>query len=625
MITEEERKEIMEKAEQLFAFLEKRFNAEEMKKVREGFQFAFDAHINQRRKSGIPYINHPLAVATIVAQEMQLGYEAVIAAFNHDVVEDTEHTLDDIDERFGHEVAFIVNVVTKKKLKSYKMTKQVDNYKQLLDSLQRSELPLLVKIADRLHNMRTLDSMRPDKQMKIAGETDYFYAPLANRLGYYWTKTELENLSFRFRCPREYATMQKWLAKDREENQKNIEGFVEDIRNILKRNNIEARIEVKYRMPYSVWRKMHRESKDFKHVDNRHYIKIIFPYVNGMGMNEKDMCLQIYSYLTDKLKEKPGSVINYIDNPKENGYQSFHVKLLSQKCGKWEEVHICSERMVQDSRLGCMATSTTGNIQRWIDKFKASLRDIAMHGMLDGYIEDVVKSFYNDDIMVLTKDGDAVMLPKRATALDFAFSIHSEVGLHAKVAYINNNLCSVKTELKRGDCVRIVTDNNVKPKDDWMSHVLTYKAKRDITTYLNNRPTHKYCRCPQCNPIPCDEIIGFMGKDGKVSIHKRNCPTLIRLASQYGDNIVPVVFRGEPYISYPVAIHIKAIDSQGLLQTLITRISSELGLFINGLEVKSEDYVVDCTISFNVHSANELDRIIQAVGEAKGVEEVTQC
>lgn len=615
---------ITESAEKIFSVMEKRESPEDMNRIRAAFALARKAHEGQKRKTGEPYIIHPIAVAMIVAVEMQLDANSVIAAFLHDVVEDTDYTIEDIERMFGQDVAFLVRTVTKKKTKKYEMSKQLDNYKQMLGSLQYDVRAILVKIADRLHNMRTLDSMRPDKQMKIAGETDYFYAPLANRLGFYWIKTELENLSFRFRCPHEYRKMEQLLAKDREDNQRDLDTIVAKISDILKRGEVEARIEVKYRMPYSIWRKMVKQHKDFHHVSHRHYIKIIFPYVSGLGMNEKDVCLRIYSYLTDVLQEKPGSVANYIDNPKENGYQSFHVKLLSNTSGTWEEVHICSERMVQDSRLGCVSTRPKDNIKKWIDKFKESLQEIATHGMLDGYIEDVVKSFYNDDIMVFTPNGTSVLLPKSATVLDFAFNIHSDIGMHAKAAYVNGRLCSVKTQLNRGDCVEIIKDDSVWPQKDWIDNVLTYKAKRQISNYLSRQAKPRYSRCPVCNPIPGEEVMGFKDENGNISIHKRNCPTLIRLASQYGDNIVPVNFHGEPYIHYPLTIQIKAIDRNHLLRDLIDCISNRLNLFIISLEVKTVDYIVDCTISFMVHSYNELDMITKSIRNIDSVEEVTR-
>lgn len=606
-------------AEAIFEVMSRRVSQEELQKIKEAYLLASEAHRNQKRKTGEPYIIHPIAVARIVAEEMKLGANPVMAAFLHDVVEDTPYTIDDIEKRFGNDVAFLVKVVTKQKKEHYEMSKQLDNFKQMLDSMKYDIRAILVKLADRLHNMRTLESMRPDKQMKIAGETDYIYAPLANRLGLYRIKTELENLSFRYRCPREYAQMEEMLQKDRKENEEVLGTFVNQIREILSSNGVEARIETEYRMPYSIWRKMQKEQNDFQHIDFKHYVKIVFP--DGLKRTEKNTCLFIYSLLTDKFKEKPGSISNYVDNPKENGYQSFHLKLLSER-GKWEEVHICSERMARDSNLGCVSSRTEGNIAVWLEKFKEVLKDIAYHGLQDGFIENVVTSFYNDDIMVFTPKGKSVILPKRATALDFAFEIHSKLGLHAKVARINGKLCSVKTELRRGDCVEIDADKNVEPQVDWIEHVLTYKAKRHLKTFLSKAYCPPYERCPHCLPIPGEEVVGFKDSDGNVSIHKRNCPIAIRLASQYGDSIVSVNFREEKELLYPVCIHIKAVDRYHLLSDLTDCITNRLGLSMTSLHTVTEDFIVDCRIGFGIHSFGELEDIITHIYKIDGVEEV---
>ena len=300
-----------------------------------------------------------------IAEELELGTEAIIAAFLHDVVEDTPYTIEDIKERFGENVAFLVGVVTKEKKDKYVQSKQVDNFRQILASMQYDVRALLIKLADRLHNMRTLDSMRADKQMKIAGETDYFYAPLANRLGLYHVKTELENLSFRYRCPREYSLLERLLAEEFEAESPHIKAFTAKIENLLAAGGIKARTEVRYRKPYSIWMKMHAKGCDFAHVDTKYYVRVVYQTVEPWS--EKDTSLRIYSILTDAFKERPGSVSNYIDAPKENGYQSFQVKLLNEK-GRWEELHISSERMVRNGRLGCAAERTDENIKAWLNK-----------------------------------------------------------------------------------------------------------------------------------------------------------------------------------------------------------------------------------------------------------------
>ena len=472
---------IMEKAQVVFMEMEKRVPAEDVERIRAAFELAREAHAAQKRKSGEPYIIHPIAVATIVAIELKLGANPVIAAFLHDVVEDTAYTIDDIRQRFGDDVAFLVSVVTKKSTGNYEISKQVDNYKQMLNSIHYDIRALLVKLADRLHNMRTLSSMRPDKQMKIAGETDFFYAPLANRLGLYNVKIELENLSFRYRCPHEYELITSLIQKDQESHQERLDIFTARIREALANDGIKVLVRTIYRAPYSIWRKMRKSGDDFNHVPFRHFVEVM--YACEDEQLEKDMALRIYSHLTDAFNEKPGGIINYIDSPKENGYQSFHVQLLSD-FGCWEEVHISSERMVRASQLGVVAERSEDNVRRWIEKFRTVLRDMEFHQKEGDFIENVVTTFYNDDILVFTPNGMPVNLPKRATALDFAFEIHSHIGEHAHYARINGQLASVKTELHRGDIVEIVTNPDIHPQQDWTEHVLTYKAKGFLKRYF---------------------------------------------------------------------------------------------------------------------------------------------
>lgn len=297
---------IQASVESIFTMLAKRLDEEQMKMVRAAYNFAAVAHKDQKRKTGEPYIIHPIAVARIVAEEMGLGANPVMAAFLHDVIEDCPYTIDDIRERFGDDVAFLVGVVTKQKKAKYDKSKQVDNFRQILSSVQFDVRAILVKLADRLHNMRTLSSMRPDKQMKIASETDYFYAPLANRLGLYNVKTELENLSFRYRCPREYDKLEKQLAELQLAEKDDVDAFVAKAQEILAANDIEARIELRMRSPYSIWRKMQAHGCDFHHVDGKHYLRIIY---NADGLHEeKKMSLHIYSVLSDNFKERPCSV-----------------------------------------------------------------------------------------------------------------------------------------------------------------------------------------------------------------------------------------------------------------------------------------------------------------------------
>lgn len=608
---------------ELLGRLARRLSSEDIERINNAYLLAREAHMEQRRKSGEPYIMHPVAVAKIVAEELRLGANPIIAAFLHDVVEDTPYTVEDIAERFGDDVAFLVNVVTKKKKKSTAAySSQIDNYKQMLNSLHYDIRALLIKLSDRLHNMRTLSSMRPDKQMKIAGETDYFYAPLAHRLGLYYIKREMENLSFRYRCPREYAFIESELDKDLKEREKGLKSFMFEIERLLENNDIlMARTEIYSRGPYSAWRKMHARGCDFNHVEGKYYIRIIYP--NTHDYSEKDMSLKIYSILTDRFKEKPGSVVNFIDSPKENGYQSYHVKLLTPQ-GTWEEVHISSERMIRKSQFGCIAESTETNITNWLEKFKHVLQEMATRGKEVEYMDGVTSSFYNDDISVYTPEGKEIILPKGATALDFAFEIHSELGIHAQYARINGQLASMKTELERGDVVQIVSNAGIQPKSDWLLHVSTFKAKSHINSFLNKQKRIEYVRCEQCRPLPGDEVIGFKEPDGTIAIHRRDCKAAIRLASQRGDDIVAVNFDEDKDFLYPVRIDIVAVDRYHLLVDLVDCITNKLQLSLTDINSTTNDEIVNCTLVFRVHSSNELQAVINNISQIEGVEEVQQ-
>jgi GTP pyrophosphokinase len=611
---------IQEAAQHVFDVMAKRVGPEDLQRIKDAYALAAEAHKGQRRNTGEPYIVHPIAVANIAAEELELDANTVIAAFLHDVAEDTSYTVEDIRERFGDDVAFLVDVVTKRKKHNYEYTKQVDNYRQILESVHYDIRALLVKLSDRLHNMRTLDSMRPDKQMKIAGETDFFYAPLAGRLGLYHVKTELENLSFRFRCPREYDVISRQLEEDKIRTQSAVDDFTAEINEIFKTVGIPARTQVRYRKPYSIWRTMREEGCDFAHVDFKHFVRIIYNPINEWLRSqspEKDTSLFIYSCLSGRFKERPGSVVNYIDNPKDNGYQSFHVQLLN-RAGAWEEMHIASERMHRNSRLGCIVERG----ESWLERFKTVLQNIADSG--DGYIfmDGVSSSLYNEDILAFTPQGKGIILPKGATALDFAFEVHTEIGEKAKFARINGALCPIKTELHRGDCVEIGTSDDVAPKPDWLNYAKTYKARRRLHDLLRNIPTPDFKICDKCHPIPGEEVIGYVDATGEVTIHSRHCSEVIKLASENGNSLVSVSFEPDPMRLYPVRIRIVAIDRYHLLRDIIDCFVERQHLSMNKLSTHTEDEIVECIIDFPVHSVDELHLTMESISAIDGVDEV---
>jgi len=610
---------IRESAQHVFDVCEPRISAEDLARVKDAFLFASEAHEGQKRNTGAPYITHPIAVATIVAEELELGANSVIAAFLHDVVEDTPFTVEDISSRFGEDVAFLVDAVTKRKKEKYEYTKQIDNYKQILDSVHYDIRALLVKLADRLHNMRTLDSMRPDKQMKIAGETDFFYAPLAGRLGLYHVKSELENLSFRFRCPREYDMLERLLADDKERSESTLKLFTDSLCSCLIEKGVQSRIQIRYRRPYSIWRDMKEKNCDFAHVDFKHYVRIIYTPMSSwvdQSSVEKDTALYIYSVLVRRFKERPGSLYNYIDNPKDNGYQSLHVRFLNQ-AGVWEELHIGSERMHRNAKLGCVVERD----EQWLERFKKVLQNIADNSM-GFFMESVSSSLYNEDIIAFTPKGKGIILPKGATALDFAYEVHTDIGEHAQYARINGKLSPLRTELFRGDCVEIGISDSVRPNPGWLDYAKTYKAKKNLHDYFKRQSRIDFDRCAVCQPLPGDEVIGFRGENGRITIHSRNCPQAIKLASEDGDSIVAIAFEEHPQITYPVRIKITAIDRYHLLSDIVDCFVDERHLSMDKLETSTEDQIVSCFIDFQVRSSSELQDTINSISAIMGVDEV---
>lgn len=605
---------IRDSVESIFSIMSKRVPESDIVRLRDAFEFAWKAHWTQKRRTGEPYIIHPIAVAKIVAVELELDTDTVIAAFLHDVVEDTPTKIEDISARFGNDVAYLVDVVTKKKKAKYENTKQIDNFKQILESVNFDIRALMVKLSDRLHNMRTLSSMPPAKQMKIAGETDFFYAPLAGRLGLYHVKSELENLSFQYRCPAEYSTILGQLELDKVDSLEDVTTFTDKIESILAAEGIKAHTQVRYRKPYSIWRNMVEEKKDFAHVDFKHYVRVIYSPVEGW--TEKDVSLLIYSRLSSHFKERPGSVVNYIDNPKDNGYQSFHVKFLNQK-GIWEELHISSERMLRNSKLGCIVERD----ESWLSRFTHVLQEIAMNSA-SLFMDGVHSILYNEDIVAFTPRGKGVILPKDSTALDFAYELHSDIGEHAKYCRINNILAPLKTVLHRGDCVYIGTDENSHPSMQWLQFVKTYRAKRLINDYLKHLPKMDCVRCETCSPLPGDEVIGFKRSDGVVVVHSKHCPVVIRQASENGDAITDVIFEENQDFVYPVHIEVVAIDRFHLLQDIVETLVDKYNHSLDTLETRCEDNIVTIKAGFKVHSAKELSEAKSVISDILGVDSV---
>lgn len=579
--------------------------------VRDAFELARDAHKDQFRKGGQPYILHPISVALVIIREMRQKDAALVAAaLLHDVVEDTDYTIEDIRDRFGADVAFLVGAVTKPD------KAQVANFKHILGSVKGDVRVLLLKLSDRLHNMRTLDTMRPEKQWKISSETRFFFAPLAGRLGLYKVKSELENLAFQFLNPQEYLRVTDMLAADRERTGGAAEKFLNECRETVGRKLEGVSWDIRYRRPYSVWREMQESRCDFDHVF-KHYFRASFnaeEMATRYNMEKEDVVMKIYTLLASVNREQTGSFINYMAQPKANGYRSVHFRLLNPH-GSIEEFHVASEDMREQSYFGCIVESK----EQWLQRFTKVLAELSEDP--ESLMPGIRDSLFNEDIVVYTPKGDPITLPKGATALDFAFEVHSDVGQHAKYAIINNRLSSVRTVLRRGDCVRIGTDPAVEPDAGWLDAVVSYKAKKQIRGMVRRQAKPKYTLCPHCHPIPGGEIIGFRDANGKVTVHTRICPEAIRMASEQGHTIVAVDdFVADDKTLYPVRIDILGIDRYHLLRDILDCIVEDHHLSLTGITSRKEDNLARCTIDFNVHSTQELNETVAGISAIDGVE-----
>ncbi len=607
---------------ELFDCVDKRgFTSEEIDRVHRAYDLAEEAHRPQRRKSGEPYILHPIAVAMIVANEVGLGANPICAALLHDVVEDTDHTVKEIREMFGEDVAMLVNVVTKRKADKYETSLQVDNYKQMLQSIHYDIRALLLKLADRLHNMRTLDSMLPHKRLKIASETDYFYAPLANRLGLYRIKTELENLSFRYRLPNEYDEVKGQIARYVKAHADAAEAWMAPLRDALERRGIEATVVCEPRSAYSIWAKMQEDSIAFSEVEHIRIVHIVYKNWKQKQMSEKEMALLVYSIVSNIYTEKPGSMNSYLDVSKDNNYRSLHCKLMGNE-GRWMEVHIASSEMRRIANIGCLVEREHG-VDRWIENFRVVLKEIAEQGKNGGFMEDVRSTFYEDDIYVFTPKGKMVVLPKGATAIDFAFEIHNKVGEQMKFAVINDKLCSAKTVLRKGDRVRIGTDEVPSIDKSWLDSVVTYKARNGIRRFLNhqaNKVNEEFLRCPVCKPIFGDEIIGFKLSDGRTEVHQCHCRKAIEKAAQSGDCIVEDVSMAQfEQMAFPIHFHVKSVNKDQLLLTIVSLISDRMALSLGNLHSTIVDDIVSTDFEVYVHSHSEIQELKDAIAALPNV------
>lgn len=483
-----ENKEIAKQYKELLQISYQTLSDEDKKLIRSAFDTAVDAHRNQRRKSGEPYVLHPISVAKIVAQEIGLDATSIAAALLHDVVEDTQYNFEDIGRLFGSGVERIVEGLTKisKLSKESNVSLQAENFRKLLLTLNDDIRVIIIKIADRLHNMQTLDSMPEYKQIKIASETLYIYAPLSHRIGLYNIKTELEDLSFKYTEPDRYKSIKNKIEDSREEQDQYIKSFSEIIKFALAEEGLEYQIKGRSKSIFSINRKMTMQNIPFDNVFDKFAIRIVY---KATHRNEKFIAWKIYSIITDHFTPNPTRLRDWITAPKSNGYEALHITVMGPN-NKWVEVQIRSERMNEIAEKGYAAhhkykqgEQRDIGIDSWLDKLQEVLENNNENPV--DFVENFKLNLYAKEIFVFTPTGDIKSLPKGSTALDFAFSIHTEVGMKTRGARVNGKLVPLSRALKSGENIEIITSENIKPTANWLDFVQTSRAKSKIKSSLN--------------------------------------------------------------------------------------------------------------------------------------------
>jgi GTP pyrophosphokinase len=483
---EQERKLILREYRALLRSLKPKLKPGDKELVRQAFEMAADAHKTMRRKSGEPYILHPLAVAMICVEEIGLGVRSTICSLLHDTVEDTDITLDDVERVFGGEIARIVDGLTKiSTIIDASASQQAENFKKILLTLTDDPRVILIKLADRLHNMRTLDSMKREKQLKISSETVYVYAPLSHRMGLYNIKTELEDLSMKYLEPEAYKEIARKLAETKRERTRYINEFIRPIKEKLEKGSFDFELYGRPKSIHSIWNKMKKKGVAFEEVYDLFAIRVI---LTSPPEKEKEDCWKVYSFITDEYTPAPERLRDWLSNPKSNGYEALHTTVMGPQ-GKWVEVQIRTNRMNEIAEKGLAAHwkyKEGGNDESRFDKWFQQIREVLSTQDTDSvdFLQDFKTSFLTEEIYVYTPKGDVKMLPVGSSALDFAFSIHSAVGSQCIGAKINHKLVPISHKLRSGDQVEIITSGKQKPSDDWLNLVVTAKAKSKIKDSL---------------------------------------------------------------------------------------------------------------------------------------------
>ncbi len=729
---EKENKQIARQYKELLRISYQTLSEDDKKLIRKAFDTAVDAHKEQRRKSGEAYIFHPIAVAKIVASEIGLDATSIAAALLHDVVEDTKYTLKDLEEQFGGTVARIVDGLTK--ISSLKKDKdvslQAENFRKMLLTLNDDVRVIIIKIADRLHNMQTMDSMRPDKQVKIASETLYIYAPLAHRIGLYNIKSELEDLGLKYTEPEVYQEILKKIKESKEQQDEYIREFSKVIQNSLDKEDLEYEIKGRPKSIYSINRKIKAQNINFDEVYDKFAIRIIY---KSDPSQEKFLAWKIYSIVTDHFRPNPTRLRDWISSPKSTGYEALHITVMGPK-GRWVEVQIRSERMNEIAEKGYAAhykykqgddNKEERGFEEWVTRLQEALESPDINAV--DFVEQFKLNLYSKEIFVFTPQGDLKSLPKGSTPLDFAFSIHTEIGIHTRGARVNNKLVPLSHELKSGDQVEIITSDNAKPNVNWLDYATTARARAKIksslkeekkeiaeegkavlarklkaqkipfneksinelvvffnlktsldlfyrvgigkidnqmlkefassrsnalVSYIKNKIkkpvvstdlnkeeiTSKYdqlvfgkeeekleyklSNC--CNPIPGDNVFGFISVNDGIKVHKKDCPNALQLQSNYAYRIIQAKWIDSSQQDFKAVIKLQGIDNIGLVSEITQEISSNMHVNMQNINFDSSGGIFSGRITLVVKNNNILNTIIQRLKKINGIDKVSR-
>ena len=543
---EQEKNQILRHYRALLRALRPKLKKGDKELVRLAFEISADAHKTMRRKSGEPYIIHPLAVAMICVEEIGLGVRSTICAMLHDTVEDTDISLEDVEREFGSEISRIVDGLTKiSNVIDTNRSQQAENFKKILFTLTDDPRVILIKLADRLHNMRTLDSMKREKQLKIASETVWVYAPLAHRMGLYSIKTELEDLSMKYLEPDTYKEIAKKLSETKRERSRYINEFIRPIKEKLISGEFNFEIYGRPKSIHSIWNKIKKKGVAFEEVYDLFAIRII---LDSPPAKEKEDCWKVYSIITDEYTPSQERLRDWLSNPKSNGYEALHTTVMGP-LGRWVEVQIRSKRMNEIAEKGLAAhykyKEGSGDEDRF-DKWFGQIREVLASQDTDtvDFLQDFKTSFLAEEIYVYTPKGDVKMLPIGSTALDFAFSIHSAVGSKCIGAKVNHKLLPISHKLRSGDQVEIITSSKQKPTEDWLGFVITTKAKTKIKDALK-------------------EVKRGIAEEGKYMLQRK----LEGMGASYGQTNIEtllVYYKLSSQLEFFYQIAIKSIDLKDL-------------------------------------------------------------